>query len=101
MTLRCENVATIELPERLNAAAASTLKARLEHEVGHAIQLDASQTVILSAQTVQVLIAAKKTWNKQGLAFSINGCGREFLKTFELLDVAPELVGVEEIPNGS
>jgi len=91
----------IPLSERLNAAAAPALKAMLEAKRTTPVTLDASKTIILSAQVVQVLIAARNTWSKDAVAFAIRPCSAEMNQTLDLLGIPPQMIGMQEIYDGA
>jgi chemotaxis protein CheX len=63
--------ASMELPARLDTAAAPALAADILSRSGSALRLDASGVVLLGGLCLQVLVAAAAEWRAQGVSLAI------------------------------
>jgi chemotaxis protein CheX len=77
--------AALRLPQVLDLNAAAPLAAELMSHRGRPIEIDASAVDRLGAQCVQVLLAARKTWDSDGLSFSTVAASAEFASVLGLL----------------
>lgn len=64
-------VAVLSLPARIDNAAAEPLRQLLLARRGAPLQLDASGVEKLGTLSVQVLLAARKTWEADGLSLAV------------------------------
>jgi chemotaxis protein CheX len=62
---------TVRLPEVLDMRAAAPLAAELLERRGRDVDLDASGVRRLGAQCLQVLLAARSSWESDGAAFHV------------------------------
>ena len=103
MSTRLEGVAVttaaeasiIDLPERLDSAAALDLYKDIDRFKDAPLALDGSNVVKVGGLCLQVLITAQEEWQRRGLAFKIKSPSEaltEFLTALgreELLDSEP------------
>lgn len=64
-------LAVLPLPSRLDNAAAAALRDMLLNHRGTSFQLDASRIEKLGTLSVQVLLAARKTWDADGKSIAL------------------------------
>ena len=69
-------MAAIALPENLDLKAAAPLKAALLARRGAPIEIEADQVRRFGGLCLQVLLAARKAWDRDGQPFSIKGAFR-------------------------
>jgi chemotaxis protein CheX len=62
---------SLDLPKIIGLPAAKTLAADLLDLRGRALTLDASHVQRVSGLGLQVLLSARRTWAKDGMAFAI------------------------------
>ncbi len=90
-----DTATTIELAQILDLTAAKPLKDALQAVRGQTVHICAAQVDRLGAQCLQVLLAAAKTWGKEGQGFEITESSEKFtagLETFGLsVDVFNEM----------
>jgi chemotaxis protein CheX len=72
-------VNTVPLPETLGLRAAGPLAASLLAARGSTIKLDASKVQSIGAQCMQVIFAARQTWERDGNSLTIENPTAEFL----------------------
>ncbi len=65
-------VAVLSLPARIDNAAASMLRDMLLAKQGASLRLDASAVTKIGTLSVQVLLAARKTWIADGKSLSLS-----------------------------
>ncbi len=73
------------LPDCLDSAAAITIKDMLLSQRGNAIAVDASQVRRVGVQSLQVLVAAARSWQRDGLSYRLENPSSEFLETIALV----------------
>ena len=73
------------LPDCLDSAAAITIKEMLLTQRGNAIAVDASQVRRVGVQSLQVLVAAARSWQRDGLVYRLENPSSEFLETIALI----------------
>lgn len=76
---------SLMLPDCLDSAAAITIKEMLLSERGKAIAVDASQVRRVGVQSLQVLVAAARAWQHDGLRYRLENPSSEFLETIALI----------------
>ena len=76
---------TYTLPESLGAAAAPALHEALRGLRGAALTLEATQVRRLSAQTMQVLLSAARTWRADGKVLSLESPSEALTDALRLL----------------
>lgn len=75
----------VMLPECLDSAAASAVKDMLLARRGSPLVVDASQVRRVGAQSLQVLIAAARTWQADGQSYRLTNSSAELLDTLTLI----------------
>jgi anti-anti-sigma regulatory factor len=78
------------LPDCLDSAAAQALKGEMLGRRGTPLEVDASQVRRVGAQSLQVLIAAARTWQADGLAYHVTNSSSELLDTIALIGLSRE-----------
>jgi anti-anti-sigma regulatory factor len=78
------------LPDCLDSAAVTTVRDLLLARRGNAIVIDASQVRRVGAQSLQVLIAAARTWQADGHSYRVTNSSPELLDTIALIGLAHE-----------
>jgi chemotaxis protein CheX len=78
------------LPDCLDASAAAAVKDMLLARRGNALVVDASQVRRIGAQSLQVLIAAARTWQADGLSYCVTNSSSELLDTIALIGLSRE-----------
>ena len=88
----------MRLPEMLDLNAAEPLRQALVEHRGRPLVLDGSQVSRLGGLCLQVLVAAQKTWAKDGQAFRIERCSLELQQQLDLFG-AQDLYAVSLYPS--
>ena len=88
-------MAAIALPENLDLRAAGPLKAALIAHRGAPIEIQADEVRRLGGLCLQVLLAARKAWSRDGQAFSIKGPSEAFVETTRLFGAEGALLSAE------
>lgn len=78
------------LPDCLDSSAVATVRDMLLARRGNAIVVDASQVRRVGAQSLQVLIAAARTWQADGHSYRVTNSSPELLDTIALVGLAHE-----------
>ena len=78
------------LPDCLDSSAASSIKEMLRARRGNAIVVDASQVRRVGAQSLQVLVAAARTWQADQQSYRVTGASAELLETIALIGLPHE-----------
>jgi anti-anti-sigma regulatory factor len=78
------------LPDCLDSSAAADIKGMLIANRGNAIVVDASQVRRVGVQSLQVLVAAARTWQGDGQSFRLENPSSEFLETIALIGLPRE-----------
>jgi anti-anti-sigma regulatory factor len=73
------------LPDCLDSTAAITIKEMLLTQRGNAIAVDASQVRRVGVQSLQVLVAAARSWQRDGVSYRLENPSSEFLETIALV----------------
>lgn len=60
------------LPEKPGATDHAELATFLKDAAQDAVRIDASQTTVLPAQCLQILLSAEQTWAASGLGFEVS-----------------------------
>lgn len=81
---------SLTLPDCLDSAAAFTVKEMLLAERGKEIVVDASQVRRVGVQSLQVLVAAARTWQHEGHSYRLENPSPEFLETVALVGLKRE-----------
>lgn len=86
----------LKLPENLDLNAASAMHVQLTDLRGTEVEVDASEVRKSGAQGVQVLLAAKKTWDVDEKHFAIGEMSEAFEKTLKLLGISGDILPLKE-----
>lgn len=86
----------LKLPETLDLNAATAVHEQLVKLKGNEIEIDASEVKKSGAQCIQVLIAAKKTWDAENKSLLIGTMSEAFENTLKLLGISGEMLPVKE-----
>jgi chemotaxis protein CheX len=78
------------LPDCLDASAAAAVKDMLLARRGNALVVDASQVRRVGAQSLQILIAAARTWQADGMSYCVTNSSSELLDTIALIGLSRE-----------
>jgi anti-anti-sigma regulatory factor len=78
------------LPDCLDASAAAAVKEMLLARRGAELVVDASQVRRIGAQSLQVMIAAARTWQADGLSYCVSNSSSELLETIALIGLSRE-----------
>lgn len=81
---------SLTLPDCLDSAAAITVKEMLLAKRGEEIVVDASQVRRVGVQSLQVLVAAARTWQHEGHSYRLENPSPEFLETVTLVGLKRE-----------
>jgi len=73
------------LPKRMDADAAVHLMEAFLERKHQAVSVDASKVQQLSTLCVQVLLSARKCWERDGLGFSVENPSAAFRESVKLL----------------
>jgi anti-anti-sigma regulatory factor len=84
-TEQCRAEPALVLPDCLDSAAAITIKEMLLSQRGNALAVDASQVRRVGVQSLQVLVAAARAWQRDGLSYRLENPSPEFLETIGLV----------------
>jgi anti-anti-sigma regulatory factor len=84
------NPECLMLPDCLDSSAASSIKEMLLAHRGNAIVVDASQVRRVGAQSLQVLVAAARTWQADQQSYRVTGASAELLETMALIGLPHE-----------
>jgi chemotaxis protein CheX len=83
------------LPECIDFSAANQIKEALLARRGSPLAVDAGQVRRTGMQAVQILIAAAKTWQRDGHSYAITNPTAEFLETIALVGLSREHLLIE------
>lgn len=83
------------LPETLDSACAMSVKNMLLERRGSPLVVDAGQVRRTGMQAVQILIAAARTWEADGLSYAVTNPSNEFLDTITLVGLTREQIFLE------
>ncbi|AGK59375.1 hypothetical protein HYPDE_38528 [Hyphomicrobium denitrificans 1NES1] len=78
------------LPDCLDSSAAAAIKEMLLAQRGDALVIDASQIRRVGVQSLQVLVAAARTWQSDGKSYRLENPSPEFLETIALVGLPRE-----------
>ncbi|HVX35188.1 MAG TPA: STAS domain-containing protein [Hyphomicrobium sp.] len=78
------------LPDCLDSSAAIEIKEMLLAQLGNSIVVDASQVRRVGVQSLQVLVAAARTWQRNGHGYRLENPSSEFLETIALVGLPRE-----------
>jgi anti-anti-sigma regulatory factor len=78
------------LPDCLDSSAASAIKEMLLARRGTAIVIDASEVRRVGAQSLQVLVAAARTWQADQQSYRMTSASAELLETIALIGLPHE-----------
>jgi anti-anti-sigma regulatory factor len=78
------------LPDCLDSSAAITIKEMLLAQLGNSIVVDASQVRRVGVQSLQVLVAAARAWQRDGHSYRLENPSSEFLETIALVGLPRE-----------
>ena len=62
---------TVELAEKLDQAAAASLHAELTAQIGQPISIDGRKVRLVGGLAAQVLLAASRRWDADGIDFEL------------------------------
>lgn len=93
-----EMLAALMLPDCLDSAATPDLKDMFMARRGNAIIIDASQVRRVGVQSLQVLVAAARTWRSEGLDFRLENPSAELIETIALVGLPREELQIEGMP---
>ena len=79
-----EDSITLRLADKLGSGLAAELKELLQGNLGRPVTLDAANVSHLGAQSLQVLLSAKRYWEKSGIHFEIAPVSDQFAEALEL-----------------
>ena len=82
------NSGALILPDCLDSSAVTAVRDMLLARRGNAIVVDASQVRRVGAQSLQVLIAAARTWQADGHSYRVTNSSPELLDTIALVGLA-------------
>jgi chemotaxis protein CheX len=85
------NSASLALPAHLDIAAAGPLKDRILAHRGRDLELDGSSVVRLGALCLQVLLAASRSWRRDGHIFRIVDPSHGLCEALRQMGAAPSL----------
>ena len=80
-----QGLPALMLPDCLDSEAAITVKEMLLAQRGNALAVDASQVRRVGVQSLQVLVAAARAWQRDGLSYRLENPSPEFLVTISLV----------------
>jgi len=83
---------TIKLPEKLNTAAAESLFRDLIAARGAPLTLDAGDVVQLGSLCCQVLISARRTWEADDVALTLDNVPQPILEGLEGLGLPSNIL---------
>ena len=88
--------ASLSLAARLDNPAAEHLSRDLLEARGGAVLINAEAVIFCGALAMQLLVAARKQWLKDGQAFEVERPSSDLINACRLLGVTLENVGVVE-----
>lgn len=92
-----ENTPSIlKLPDNLDLNAASAMHAQLLEMKGQEIEVDASEVKKPGAQCIQVLVAAKKSWDADDKSLVIGSMSDAFENTLKILGISGDVLPAKE-----
>lgn len=83
----------LKLPERLDNATAANLADELSRLRGEPATLDGSAVTFGGALGLQVLVAANRQWQADGLGFAVTLTSDALHNACRILGIAPEEIG--------
>lgn len=86
----------LKLPDNLDLNAVSAMHTELISLKGQDVEIDAADVRKSGAQCVQVLLAAKKTWDADGKSLMIGTMSEAFGNTLKLLGISGEVLPTKE-----
>lgn len=86
----------LKLPDNMDLNAVSAMHAELVGLKGHDVEIDAADVRKSGAQCVQVLLAAKKTWDADGKSLMIGTMSNAFENTLKLLGISGDVLPSKE-----
>lgn len=86
--------ANIVLPECMDSSAADSLKELLLASRGRSTEVDASQVRRVGALSLQVLVAASRTWKADGQPYAVVNPSQELTGTIALLGLAADELSI-------
>lgn len=86
----------LKLPEILDLNAATGVHEQLIELKGSAVEIDASDVRKSGAQCIQVLMAAKKTWDADDKSIVVGAMSETFENTLKLLGISGDELPVKE-----
>lgn len=86
----------LKLPEILDLNAATGVHEKLVGLKGNSVEIDASDVRKSGAQCIQVLMAAKKTWDADGQTIVVGAMSQTFENTLKLLGISGEELPLKE-----
>jgi len=89
---------TVALPECLDSSAATAVRDMLLAARGASIEVDAAQVRRVGAQSLQILVAASRTWEADGHTYKIINPSAEFIDVATLLGLSSHELSLGEIP---
>ena len=90
-----ESSPALMLPDCLDSSAAAAVKDMLLARRGNALVVDASQVRRVGAQSLQILVAAARTWQSDGHNYCVANSSSEFLDTIALIGLPREDLQLE------
>lgn len=84
------SAARLDLPARLDLAAAAPLAEALKAQIGADLVLDARGVTHLGTPGLQVLLAARRSWEATGHALCLDGLPEALSAQLGTLGLAPE-----------
>lgn len=92
-----QDFALVQVPPRLKGTEAATLKSCLAEHRGRPVAVDFARVTQLGTQCLQVLLAARKTWQDEQTSFEIRNLTDEVRDSLRICGVAPSQIGAREI----
>jgi chemotaxis protein CheX len=90
-----ESSPALMLPDCLDSSAAAAVKSMLLARRGNALVVDASQVRRVGTQSLQILVAAARTWKSDGHNYCVANSSSEFLDTIALIGLSREDLRLE------
>ena len=84
---------TLLLPARFDSAAVPGFAEAMKSRRRAPITLDGSQVGFAGALALQALIACRRQWEDDGMAFSLSGPSQSLLECCKSLGIAPADIG--------
>lgn len=88
---------SIVLPECMDSSAAEHVKDLLLSARGGSIKVDASQVRRVGVQSLQILLAASRTWKREGHAYAVVNPSAELTGTIALLGLAADELSIGDM----